>query len=152
MTRQFRALAPSFASVSTLKPRRDKIHEKIPAEGIRRGLMVKRLLRCTQPSIARCESALSAEHGGEDTLVLGKVAASRTCALRLAERDRLPLERGLNAGVLHVNREPEASHRIPVGHSTNGPVVEARIACGTIRRDDVLAATAVAEQAAADNA
>src|SRR5256885_6481630 len=123
MTRQFRALAPSFAPVSTPKPRRDKIHEKAPAEGIRRGSMVKHLLRCAQTSFARCEGTLSAEHGGEDALVLGSIVAGRTQALRLAERERLSVERRLDASVLHINREAEASHWIPVGHCTHGPEV-----------------------------
>src|SRR5690349_15262849 len=65
------------------------------------------------PALFGHETTLGTESNGQDALVLGCVAASRTQALRLAERDRLPLECGLNAGVLHINCETEACHGIP---------------------------------------
>src|SRR5215510_6117330 len=84
--------------------------------------------RAKVKSLFRNERTLSAERYSQNTLVLGRVEAARTQALRLAERDLLPLEPGLDARVEHVNREAEASHRIPVGHSAHGPEVEAWIA------------------------
>src|SRR6185295_10588794 len=100
-------------------------------------------------SVARRERTLSAEHHGQNALVLGRVDAGRTQTLRLAERERLPVHRSLNARVLHVNCETEASHRIPVGHSTHGPVVEAGVATATTNLTDVLAS---AEQSTVDDA
>src|SRR6267142_6444328 len=111
--------------------------------------------RQVKSSLARCEGTLSAERHGQDALVLGGVGAGRTQAHGLAERDRLPLERGLDARVLHINREPEASHRIPVGDGTNGPVVEAGVAFDAGPDPDVLVRSArtgvTAEQATADH-
>src|SRR5262249_29628663 len=59
----------------------------------------------------------------------------------------------LDAGVEHVNREAEASYRIPVVDHANGPEVEARITPATADLNDVLvdATTAVAEQVAVDD-
>src|SRR5262245_43020849 len=103
--------------------------------------------------LARGEAPLSAERDGQDALILGKIEAGWTQALRLAKRDRLPVKRSLDARVDHINREAEASHRIPAGHRANGPVVVARIAGDTRRRDDVLPRRPVktAEQAAVDD-
>jgi len=54
------------------------------------------------------EVALGAEHDRQDAVVLGRVGSGRTRALRLVERDRLPVEPGFDAGVEHVDRETEA--------------------------------------------
>src|SRR5690349_9225889 len=101
----------------------------------------------------RCERALSAERHGQDALVLGSVESGRPQALCLAERDLLSVKRRLDACVEHVNRETEARDWIPIGHSADGPVVEARIACSSGRPDDVLghSTTAGAEQVAVDD-
>src|SRR5262245_49305696 len=92
--------------------------------------------------------ALSAEGNRQDTIVLGRVEAGWTCALRLSEGDRLPVEPGLDAGVEHVNRETEARHRIPVVDHAHGPEVEARIAGGGRRNGNGLAR---AERSAVDD-
>src|SRR5262249_49946784 len=102
--------------------------------------------------IARCEIALRAEDHGEGALIFGRIESGRTCALRLAERDRLPGKRRFDTRVEDIDRETKASHGIPVGVRSYGPVVEAGIAVGT-REDDVLSrcASAVAEIAAVDD-
>src|SRR5262249_29784633 len=82
----------------------------------------------SRASVAGREGALGAESDGEDALVLGRVGASWTRTLRLGERDRLPVEVGLDAGVENVNRETEATHRVPVVDHAHGPEIEARIA------------------------
>src|SRR5215510_15654826 len=76
----------------------------------------------------RREGALSPERYGEDAVVLGEVGAGRTCALRLVERERLPFEPSLHAGVEHVDGKTEASHRVPVVDHADGPEIEAWIA------------------------
>src|SRR5437667_375795 len=67
--------------------------------------------------------------------------------------DNLSVKRRLDARVEHFNGQTEASHRVPVGVTADGPEVEARIAPGTSSRDDVLGhgAAVVAEQAAIDD-
>src|SRR5215510_219517 len=92
------ALAPScaFASCSPKPPRHHALreqattHEKTPAEGFPPGFDGETSLRAAL--FAGREGALSAEHHGEDAVVLGRIGAGRTCALRLVERERLPVE------------------------------------------------------------
>src|SRR5262245_33486458 len=99
------------------------------------------------------EGALGAERDGQDALVLGSVESRGTQPLCLTERDRLPVERSLNARVLHVNRETEARHGIPVIDHANLPEVEARIAPTIALQNDVLSrgTTPSAEQVAVDH-
>src|SRR5215813_12896788 len=77
------------------------------------------------------ERPLSAERDSQDALIFGRVDSGRTQALCLAERDLLPVKRGLNARVHHINRETEACHRIPVGHRAYAPEVEAGVAAAS---------------------
>src|SRR5262249_36546161 len=99
---------------------------KNPRRRLRRGRAALKVLR--GPSVAGGEVALSAEHGRDDALVLGHVGAGRTQALRLPKGDRLPVERGVDVRVEHLDRETEAGHRVPVGVRADGPEVEARVA------------------------
>src|SRR5262249_1896754 len=100
-------------------------------------------------SLAGDEGPLRAEVHRQDAQVLGGIGARRTRTLRLAERDRLPVERGLHLGPHHVNREPEACDRVPVGVRADEPEVEARVAgCGGSNEDVLTTST---EQAAVDD-
>src|SRR5262245_19986707 len=107
--------------------------------------------------VARCEIALRAEDHGEGALIFGRIESGRTCALRLAERARLPGKRRFDTRVEHIDRETKASHGLPVGVRSHGPVVEAGVTSDTSRRDDVLGGghliltKAVAEQAVIDD-
>src|SRR5262245_33418415 len=104
-------------------------------------------------SISAREAALGAEYDRDDALVLGRVDAGRTCALGLVERDRLSFERGLDAGVEHVNCKTEACHRVPVSVRADGPEDEAGVAANCAGNDDVLrsATAATTEQATVDD-
>src|SRR5262245_26385644 len=103
--------------------------------------------------LARREGSLRAEHHGEDAVVPGRVGARRTCARGLGERDQLPFERGLDARVGRLDREPEARHGEPVVDHAYHPEVEAWIAGNTAGNGDVLrdATAASTEQAAVDD-
>src|SRR5262245_50419167 len=65
-------------------------------------------------SITGGEGAHGTEPDGDDALVLGGVEAGRTQALRLAERHRLPIKRGFDAGIEHLNRQPPPRHGVPI--------------------------------------
>src|SRR5262245_4015407 len=110
--------------------------------------------RAKVKSLLGNERTLSAECYSQDALVLGGVDSGRTQALRLAERDLLPVERCFNARVDHINREAEASHWIPAGHRAHGPEVEAGVASAITLQNDVLShsTAAGAEQVAVDDA
>src|SRR5262245_15734826 len=149
------ALAPSCASAScSPKPRQyhalrklGRSHEKTPAEGFPPGFDGETSVRAAL--FAGREGALGAEHDGQDAVVLGRVGAGRTRALRLAEGERLPIEPSLDARVEHVDGETEASHRVPVVDHAHGPEVEAWIAgAGGI---ETLGDDTAAEQSAVDD-
>src|SRR5436309_1342723 len=117
------AVSVGSAIVRSAMPARKNSGSRVLPELAR---MVKRAKEIAL--VRRGEGALSAEHDGENAVVLGRVGPGRTRALRLAERDRLPVEQGLDARVHHVDRETEARHGIPIGVRTDGPEVEAWIA------------------------
>src|SRR5262249_43102955 len=96
---------------------------------------------------------LSAEHHPDDALILGGIGAGRPGADALRQSDLRAAERGPDAVVLHVDREPEAGDRIPVSVRAHRPEHEARIAGHPRRNEDVLrpAAVAAAEYAAVDH-
>src|SRR4029077_5119931 len=103
---------------------------------------------------ACCEGPYSTEAEGDDALLLGEIAARRTQALSLTERHRLPVECGFDAGIEHLNRQPEARHGVPVGVGAEEPEVEARVAFDAAPDPDVLVHSArtgvTAEQATVD--
>src|SRR5262249_46149268 len=104
-------------------------------------------------SVAGGEGALGTERDGEDAIVLGEVGSGRTCALRLAEGDRLSVKRGLDLCPLHVDCEPETGDRVPVLDHPHNPEVEAGVASDTVANENVLRSTAAAttEQSAVDD-
>src|SRR5262245_20846936 len=99
--------------------------------GTRRPSRGSNVSRQGKESVSGHEAALGGEYARDDALILGRIEAGGTCTLGLGERDQLSVERGLDAGVEHVNRETEASDRVPVGVTADGPEDEARIAVGT---------------------
>src|SRR5262245_17545177 len=78
-------------------------------------------------SVAAAEAALSAEDGRYGAVIPGGVITRRT-GTRLRQRERRSIERRLDARVLHLDRKPEARHRVPVRVAADHPVREAWIA------------------------
>src|SRR5262249_19815037 len=93
--------------------------------------------------------ALGAEHDRSRAQVPGGVSAGRTSTLRFADGDRLSLERRLDAGVEHVNREPQTRYREPVLVGTNLPEAVARVTGRGCRNGE--ACSSAAEVAVVDH-